>query len=234
MANHSKSILKYLPWVITFGLLLILVGAYFISPEYKDFINKGYQVLSSGDKDQISSWLQSFDAWGAPVLVLAMVVQMFALVINSVLLMLIAVLAYGKWWGSLLALLAVLIASTVGYWIGRMIGENAVQQLIGARTEKKIQKGVKKYGIWIVILARISPLLSNDAISFVAGITGMGYWKFIGATTVGILPLIGLLAWLEQDWERMDNVLIWVTAGSFVLLGAYLLYDKYWNKEAEE
>ena len=44
-----------------------------------------------------------------------MVVQMFLLFIPSLLLMLVAIFAYGLVWGSLLALLAVPVASTAGY-----------------------------------------------------------------------------------------------------------------------
>ena len=60
----------------------------------------------------------------AVVLVVAMVVQMFLFVVNVVLLILVAILAYGPWWGSLLALtipiaVALYLAgmATVALWV---------------------------------------------------------------------------------------------------------------------
>ncbi len=46
------------------------------------------------------------------------------------------------------------------------------------------------YGFWAIIVTRINPFLSNDAISFVGGLLRMGYWKFIGA--IYVETLIGL------------------------------------------
>ncbi|NJX17605.1 TVP38/TMEM64 family protein, partial [Tamlana crocina] len=95
------------------------------------------------------------------------------------------VLAYGPVWGSFIILAAVFSASSVGYFIGRYLGPVIVEKLIGHKNEKKISDFIDDYGFWAVIVTRLNPFLSNDAISFVAGILKMGYWKFIGATLVG-------------------------------------------------
>lgn len=96
---------------------------------------------------------------------------------------------------------------------------------MGEKTEKKVYQKVEKYGVWAVILSRISPFLSNDAISFITGLTKMNYFKFIVATIIGISPLIGLIAWLEEDWERLKSVLIWVSVISIIAFAIYLFLE---------
>lgn len=229
--KHQDTKQSKWPLLITAAIIALLIGAYFISSDFQSNINQGWDVLTSGDEKRISGWVGQFGFWGPFFIILAMVAQMFLLVINVVALMLVAIIAYGPVWGSLIALTAVLVASTIGYMIGRGLGEAGVRKIIGHKAEEKICGFVSEYGLWAVIIARISPFLSNDAVSFVAGITKMGYWRFIGATLAGIMPLTILLAWLGEDDDRLMNGLIWVGGISLLLFIGYVLYDKYVRKK---
>lgn len=221
-----------LPLLITGAILAALVAVYFISSSFQANINEGWNVLTSGDEEQISEWVSQFGFWGPFFIIMAMVAQMFLLVINVVALMLVAIIAYGPVWGSLIAIVAVLTASTIGYLIGRGLGEAGVRKIIGHKAERKVRDFVSDYGVWAVIIARVSPFLSNDAVSFVAGLSKMGYLRFIGATFAGISPLTILLAWLGEEDDRLVNGLIWVGAVSLVLFIGYVIYDKYFKKKA--
>jgi uncharacterized membrane protein YdjX (TVP38/TMEM64 family) len=221
-----------LPLLITGAILAALVATYFLSSGFQANINEGWDVLTSGDEKQISNWVDQFGFWGPFFIILAMVAQMFLLVINVVALMLVAIIAYGPVWGSLIAIIAVLTASTIGYMIGRGLGEAGVRKIIGRKAEEKVCGFVSDYGIWAVMIARISPFLSNDTVSFVAGLTKMGYLRFIAATLAGITPLTILLAWLGEEDDRLINGLIWVGAVSLVLFIGYVVYDKYFKKKS--
>ncbi|AKD05707.1 membrane protein [Pontibacter korlensis] len=219
------------PLFVTAILIAALVGSYFVFPGFQEEVNKGWQVLTSGEEKRISQWVSQFGFWGPFFIVIAMVAQMFLLVINVVALMLVAIIAYGPFWGSVIAVSAVAVASTIGYWIGRSIGEAGVSKLIGQKSEQKVAGFMDHYGVWAVIIARISPFLSNDAVSFVAGLAGMGYFRFIGATLTGIIPLTILLAWLGENNERLKNGLIWVSAVSLAIFIGYVSYQKYIKKK---
>jgi uncharacterized membrane protein YdjX (TVP38/TMEM64 family) len=220
--NQSK-----LPLIITGFIIAGLVASYFMFPGFEAAIDEGWEVLSSGDKLRISDWVNQYSFWGPIFIVLAMVAQMFLMVVNVVLLMLVAIIAYGPVWGSLLAIVAVLVASTIGYFIGKGIGEAGVSKLIGSKAERKVSDFMADYGVWAIIIARISPFLSNDAVSFVAGFATMSYWKFILATMAGIVPLTILLAWLGENNERLKSGLIWVSAISITVFIGYIVYQKY-------
>ncbi|MCJ8166704.1 TVP38/TMEM64 family protein [Pontibacter sp. E15-1] len=218
------------PLIITGLLLAAGVAAYFVFPGFQQGVQHGWDVLTSGDEKRISQWVSQFGYWGPFFIVLAMVAQMFLLVINVVALMLVAIIAYGQFWGSLIAIAAVAVASSIGYWIGHGVGEVGVGKLIGQKTERKVTGFVDRYGIWAVMIARISPFLSNDAVSFVAGLAKMGYFKFMAATLAGIVPLTVLLAWLGENNERLKSGLIWVSAVSLGAFVGYIVYDKYIRK----
>ncbi|EMR03305.1 TVP38/TMEM64 family protein [Cesiribacter andamanensis] len=215
-------------WPLLLTVLLIGGGiaAYFFIPSFQQSLQEGWQVLGSGEEEKISEWVSQFGAWGPLFIILAMVAQMFLLVVNVVALMLVAILAYGPFWGSALAIAAVLVASTIGWALGRSLGEAGVVRLIGQKAEKKVSHFMDRWGVWAIIIARVSPFLSNDAVSFVAGLARMSYLKFIGATLAGITPLTILLAWLGENNERLKTGLIWVSAISIAALLGYMLYSR--------
>jgi uncharacterized membrane protein YdjX (TVP38/TMEM64 family) len=83
--------------------------SYFIVPDVKAFVDNAVQVLTSDDKERITAWVSQLGFWGPVIIVIGMVAQIFLLV-----LMIISILAYGLIWGSLIVLIAVFTASTVG------------------------------------------------------------------------------------------------------------------------
>jgi len=214
------------PLIISLGIVATLVLLYFAVPDIKNFFKEAFNILTSGNNQRISNWVDELDFWGPLFIVLAMVIQMFLIVIPSPLLMLVSVLAYGPWLGTLISVTAIFTASTVGYIVGKYLGKVTIARIVGNKKEKQIEFYVEKYGFWAVIITRLAPFLSNDAISFVGGILRMGYWKFIGATLAGILPLAVLIGYLGENWERLKTGLIWVSAISIVLFVGYVIYDR--------
>ena len=214
------------PLYISIGIVLVVILSYFFIPQAQEFMDTAWSVLTSGDKQRVHEWVAQFGWFGPVVIVLTMVVQMFLIIVPTPVLMVVSIVAYGPIWGSLILLVAVFVASSTGYFIGRYFGPAIVQKLIGHKTEKKISSFIDDYGFWTVIVVRLSPFLSNDAISFVGGILKMGYGKFIGATMIGITPLIVFIAYLGGDYERLKTGLIWTSIVSLVLFVAFVWWDK--------
>lgn len=207
------------------GIVLLIAGLYFFWPSFHESVNQAFAILVSGDRERLNEFFKQFGIWGPVAIILAMTAQMFLLVIPSTALLVVSVLAYGPLGGTLISLLAVSVASTVGYLIGRKLGPVTVDKLIGSKTREKTEYYVERYGFWIVIVARFSPFLSNDAISIVGGLLRMSYWRFMGATFIGILPLTAIIAYLGETNERLMTGLIWVSVISLIAFVAYVIYD---------
>ena len=219
--NQSK-----LPLYISLGLIAFIVLTYFFIPSAQNFMNEAWSVLTSGDNDRIQQWFKDF-GWMAPVLlIIAMVAQMFLIVIPTIALMVVSILAYGPVWGSLIVFVAVFTASSVGYFIGRYFGPVIVEKIIGHKSEKKVADFLEDYGFWAVFITRLNPFLSNDAISFVGGILKMGYRKFISATIIGIAPLTIFIAILGKSTQGLKTGLLWGSIISLILFGGYIYWEK--------
>lgn len=215
-----------LPLFISLLLVGGIVVSYFIFPEVQTFFNEAWDVLTSNDEERIKSWVSGFGWMGPIILVFGMIAQMFLLVIPSVLLMVVSILAYGPLWGSLIIFTAVFAASSVGYLIGSYFGSSLVYKIIGKKSEQKIEDFLDDYGFWAVIVTRLNPFLSNDAISFVGGLLQIGYWKFIGATLVGIAPLTLFIAYFGGSADGLKTGLFWGSLVSLLAFGLYVWWDK--------
>ena len=225
---ETTSVKKSKAPLIVSGIIIIgLVAAYFFIPGVRNFLTEAWTVLTSNDEERITNWVSDFGWMGPTMLILAMVAQMFLIVIPSVALMVVSILAYGPIFGSLIIFAAIFTASSVGYFIGRYFGPVIVEKLIGPSNKVKIEDFIEDYGFWAVIVTRINPFLSNDAISFVGGILKMGYWRFIGATLVGIAPLTIFIAIIGKSTDGLKTGLLW---GSLVSLAIFILYV-WWDKK---
>lgn len=214
-----------LTWIVPLALIVIAVFLYFLWPDYARFVSEAYATLTSNDPDEIGRWVDRYGAWGPAVIMAGMFMQTLLAVIPSMLLMVVAVLAYGPWWGGLLAWTGATLAALLAFGIGRALGVGTVERFLGTRTRRTMEKTIDRYGIAAVIAARIAPLLSTDAVSFVAGLVCMKLSHFLVATAIGTLPLAILIAWLGRDWHRMQTGLAAVSVISIAAIVVYAVYD---------
>ncbi|GAB3174707.1 TVP38/TMEM64 family protein [Telluribacter humicola] len=224
--SGSDWLAKYLPLVLSISIIGGGVLCYFLIPDFQQFCQEAWQVLTSSDQARIAKWINQFGFWGPLLLLVLFIVQMLAFVLPSWLLILVCTVAYGPWWGSGLALIGILFASTVAYFIGKMLNEHTLLALLGEKSERKMRAYLESYGLGTVIVFRLAPFLSNDTISFVAGLTRMNFWRFMMGTAIGISPLIILMAYLGGDINRLKQGLIWASVVCIIGFFAYVWWDK--------
>lgn len=223
---------RHLSWVIPAALAVVLATAYLAIPSFRTFVHDMLDVMSTGDLERIRSWLRGFGPWSLVVIVFILTVQPLLVVVPSALMMVVAVLAYGPWWGGLLAWGGSILAAVVGYAFGWALNPVTVDRLIGREVERRIERHVKRYGFWAVALFRVSPVLSTDAISIVAGLLEMHFWRYLAATALGFLPLAAGIAILGGDLVHMERTLVWVSVASIGALLLYVAIDR-WRRRAE-
>lgn len=221
-------------YILTASILGILIILYFAYPPFQDFIDNTWNILWSKDETKIRNHFKSFGVWGPVAIVIVMIVQIFLVVFPSWLPMIVAVLAYGFWGGALISITGVYCASTLAFYMGKWIGEERLEKMLGKSTDKKIGYWVSNYGFWTVAIFRISPFLSNDGISIIAGMLGMKYPKFILATLCGITPLSFAIAYFGRDTEKLKNGLYWIGGAGILIYGIYVYIDHHKRKREQK
>lgn len=225
----SKSFFeKYISFIISGAIILFLVVLYFTHPPFQSSVKEAWNVLLSEDQDRIKEYVKQFGVLGPIAIIVFIILQMFLIVFPSWLPIIVGVLAYGFWWGILINLLGVGIASTIGYFIGKRFKK----VFISNKKYEKMEYWIKNYSFITVILFRVSPFFSNDAISFIAGIFRMDYKKFMLATYAGMIPLSLAVGYFSTDIDKLENGLYWIGGVGAVLYAIYIYID--YNKRKKK
>lgn len=217
------------PLILSVFALLAVIVSYFIFPSFERSVDEAFDVLTSEDKARIEAWVSQFGLWGPLVIIVAFVLQMFFFIIPNILLIIICILSYGPVWGALLAFVGIVLASTVGFFIGNKLSPVIVYKLISEKTEKKLHEFLKSYGMKAIIALRLSSF-SNDGLSLVAGLLDMTYRRFILATIIGITPLITAFAVFGGN-GGIQKVLPWVGGFMVACLVIYIFVDRRRSKK---
>lgn len=205
------------------AVAVVLLAAW---PEARSLAREVWTFVRSGDREGFARWIRSLGAGGVLLVLATMLVQAVLAFLPSVLVMVAAVLAYGPWWGGLLSWVGLVLAAQLAYAIGRGLGPVTVRRLVGGKTLRAMEDAVERYGPWAVVVARVSPILSTDAVSYAAGLLRLGWVPFTLATAGGSLPLVALIGWLGGGIDTLRNGLIVITVVSVAALGAYVWWDR--------
>lgn len=92
-------------------------------------------------------------------------------------------------------LIATLFGSSIGYLLGKYLGHPALEWLVGKKKVEKGEKFIKKWGIWGVIIAGITPI-PFKVITWTAGAFEMPFGRFMIGTIIGRMPRYMLTAYL--------------------------------------
>ncbi len=182
-------------------------------------------MLWNGSHENTQEYFEDFGMWGPLAIIAFIVLQMFLIFFPSWLPVIIAVRAYGFWWGILIALTGVIIASVIGYFIGKSIKGVILKKIFGEEKMEKMDFWISNYAYGSVVLFRISPFLSNDAISFIAGMLQMKFKKFMMATLTGMIPLAIAIGIFSDDISTLKEGLYWIGGVGFIAYAIYIYID---------
>ena len=156
-------------------------------------------------------------------LILAMILQSLISPIPSELLLSIAGSAYiesfGLYEGFVIAFIASFIGSIIGALICYYIGfhfQSWLEKRITIKELKTFSQFIENYGIWAIIITRLTPFIPFDAISYVAGFVKLKKRDFIIGTIVGLVPRISF--YLLIGSEVVDLVEEDLTLGLIVFV----------------
>ncbi len=93
------------------------------------------------------------------------------------------------YWAATVAFVGTVIGAVLGYGIGRWLEKAILTKLI-RKWQNQFEKGkvlFRKYGVWAVLIAAISPLPLSQ-ISWLAGMSRMSLVKFSLTICAGLIP----------------------------------------------
>ena len=204
--------------------LAVVLGAgaafalvYGLSPEFRSEVDRAAAILGRGDVAALRDYILSFGVWAPVVSGLLMILQALVAPLPAFLITFANGLAFGVPWGGLLSLVSA-SAAAIAFGISRAIGRGPVEALVGKAGLESADRWFERWGHYAVLAARLVPIVSFDVVSFAAGLTRMGFWRFLVATTLGAAPATFVYAYLGGRAPQYVQVLL--VAFEVVIAGA--------------
>jgi uncharacterized membrane protein YdjX (TVP38/TMEM64 family) len=145
-----------------------------------------------GWEDQITllrNWIRSLGAWGPFVYIFFYILAVILALPGSAITVIGATL-----FGSVLGVVLVSIASTIGaglaFLIARHVARNLILQKIGKNEKfQKLDKLTAEHGAIIVVIVRLVPLFPFNIVNYGFGLTAVPFWTYFFWSWLGMLPV---------------------------------------------
>jgi len=184
------------------------------------------QVFSAASPDEAAAILREFGWWTPLVSVLLMVLQSVLAPLPGSLIAAANGAIYGVWRGTLLSWVGGTAGGLATYALGRWLDTAIAHRWKATRLWQRFVEVSSSRGFWIVLIARMTPIISLDFIGYLAGITRMPLLSYTLANAIGIIP--GMLAYTAIGSELMQGRLLsWYTALALIALVALFFIGRH-------
>ena len=136
----------------------------------------------------LRDWIQALGPWGPAVFVLMYAVAVVAALPGSAL-----TVAAGALFGSVLGVVVVSVASTLGaslsFLVGRYFARGAVAGWLSDKEKfRRLDKMTEEQGAIIVALTRLVPIFPFNLLNYGFGLTSVPFWTYVFWSWLCMLP----------------------------------------------
>lgn len=174
--------------LVTLALLVLAVLLYLLVPAVKNTVNTVTAVLGSANVDAVIAYIRSFGGYAVVISFSLMVFSSLLAPLPAFLITVSNAAIFGWWQGAVLSWSSAMVGAALCFLIARALGRDVVEKFAGKGALASVEGYFKKYGSKTILVCRLLPFVSFDAVSYFAGLTPIKFWPFFLATGIGQLP----------------------------------------------
>ncbi len=170
------------------GVLILLCILYFAVPSVNAYVNEIAAVLGSANVDTVIEFIRSYGPYAMVFSFALMMFQSMIAPLPAFLITFANAAIFGWWQGAILSWTSSMAGAVLCFYIARALGRDTVEKYAGKGVLASVEGYFKKYGSKTILICRLLPFVSFDAVSYFAGLTPIKFWPFFLATGIGQLP----------------------------------------------
>ena len=214
---------------ILLGIVIVCALVYFLVPSVNNWVNTSVNTLFTNDINNVIEYIRSFGGYAVAVSFLLMILQSIISPIPAFFITLSNAAIWGWWRGAILSWTSSMVGAAMCFYIARIIGRDIVVKLNSNSAVEHIEKFFDRYGTNAIVIARLLPFIPFDIVSYFAGLTPIGFWKFFIATGIGQFPATIIYSYaggqLTGGAQKMFIGLLILFGGSAVVAMLKKMYD---------
>lgn len=195
-----------------------------------------YLLKISGFFDKIKSveefrnYIQSFGSFAVIIFIALQFLQVVVLPIPSFITVGAGVLLFGPFRGSVYSCIGIISGSLAAFFIGRIFGYKVASWLVGKEDLDKGLRAVKGKDRVVLTFMFIFPFFPDDLLCFVAGITTMSSWYFVGMIFVARVFSVFVASYSMNNsiipFNTWWGIVLWVLLFALTVALTVLIYKK--------
>ena len=178
-------------WTGKLALIFLAAAAllaYILVPSVNKWVGDVLAMFATGDFTVVREFVESYGVYAAAVSFLLMVLTSIAAPLPAFMITFANASLFGWWQGAILSWSSAMVGAMVCFYIARILGRDVVEKLTSKAGLKQIDEFFEKHGRQSILIARLLPFVSFDAVSYAAGLTSMSFVSFFIATGIGQTP----------------------------------------------
>ena len=176
-----------LKWYVL-GALVLLCLLYFAVPSVNAYVNRAASVLGSANVDAVVDYIRSYGPYAMAISFALMVFSSVVAPLPAFLITFSNAAIFGWWQGAILSWSSAMAGAALCFFIARALGRDTVEKFAGRGALASVEDYFAKYGSRTILVCRLLPFVSFDAVSYFAGLTSVTFASFFIATGIGQLP----------------------------------------------
>lgn len=123
---------------------------------------------------------------------------------------------FGWLWGTAITWTGAMLGAALSFGIARSLGRSTFRRLAPVRFQHRVEQWQGRPAYLLMI--RLVPVISFNLINYAAGMTGLGWWRFLWTTGLGILPITIASVVLGQELLGAPRYIWAATLGGVIVL----------------
>jgi|GEM_PF-6386680 uncharacterized membrane protein YdjX (TVP38/TMEM64 family) len=202
------------------AIFIIILVLIFLTYKYKpDFLT---------DLESLRTWVESFGFW-APVVVIGLYVFATLTLLPVSIIVLVSGVVFGIWLALLYTVIGAMLGALFAFYLAR---SSLFYRTLSVRLSQRYPKikdynqKINKHSFWIVASLRAVPFFSYGALSYLLGLTEIGFLSYLGGTFVAVVLGNFLFIYAGVALVELDFKQILIAAGLYLgfMIVTYIAY----------
>lgn len=185
--NTTPASRAWLVWLVALLAVVILLLFWDRLPQWWERLSFAF-----GSPEEFKSWVEGLGAWAPIGYLLAQAAQVVVVPVPGTLFPPVGALAFGPWPALGLSLAGLALGSALVFLIARLWGRPLALRLVGAERIRRYETVITARGGLLLWLVFLLPLLPDDAVCALAGLSSITFRRFMLIATVGRLPAVAV------------------------------------------
>ncbi|NCU30195.1 TVP38/TMEM64 family protein [Candidatus Saccharibacteria bacterium] len=199
------------PWVIV-GTILFIGVIVFAVVQYWDFLSE-----IAVDPSKLRDLVKDAGPWGPLILIIIQYLQLLLAPIPGTVASVLAGTMFGPWLGTLYSMIGAMLGTLTVLVLSRRLGRPFVERLVKEETLKKLDYLAHRAGVLVFFLIFLIPVLPDDIICYLAGLSKLPIKTLMVVSFVGRLPGYLVAAFVGAGLADSNYTLVIIVSSLFVL-----------------